>query len=425
MTKLPEHSPLGGSGAYRWMPCPGSVSYARGIKDDGAEEYREEGIAAHAVAEACLRTGVEAWQLIGHYVFSGPEHTTLYGPEDPMVKGMHMGTSQVSVVEVDKEMADAVQVYLNAIHDAYPNRSQCTTWIEYRFHCPKIHKLFYGMADFARVETHKTKFSNGDNELEHILHVWDYKHGAGIMIEVQNNPQLMYYACGVLESLDLWDEVDLVVLHIAQPRGFHFDGPLREWSVYPKALWLWMQDTLKPAMDRAMVSLDTASGEHCRFCPVNSHQCPQILDDFDELEAIMREIDRNVKGGAAELTNEQTGRFLNLLDVVKIAGKGALKTAFARMSKGTTIPGRKLVKARSNRDWIEEARAELKKRFGKRCMTEPELKSPAKIDELPGGADATALLAFKPDKGLTVARDDDTRPQITKSLQKMFKKGKK
>ncbi|KKL70503.1 hypothetical protein LCGC14_1931500, partial [marine sediment metagenome] len=37
MTDTSQHSPLGGSGAARWMRCPGSVALSYGVEDEESE----------------------------------------------------------------------------------------------------------------------------------------------------------------------------------------------------------------------------------------------------------------------------------------------------------------------------------------------------------------------------------------------------
>lgn len=379
------------------MACPGSVRLSYGVEDEESD-YAALGTVAHALGEACLIGSADAWTYIGAKRINGG------GPYGH---------------EVDKPMADAVQVYLNAVRSASNfdlDDSVLAAWVELEFHCPTIHKYFWGKADFVFHDAPARE-----------LHVWDYKHGAGIVVEVAQNPQLMYYACGVLEELALWPWIDRVVLHIAQPRGFHFDGPIRSWAISQGDLLEWMIATLVPAMDRALVSRDTASGEHCRFCPTRSRACPQLIKDYDELEKML--MDLNPKDAAPKMTNAQVGRLLDLLDVAKIGGKAAEKTGFARAVAGKCIPGRKLVKARSNREWKEGAKIGLFTKFGNRTYTQRELLSPSKIEALPGGEQMTARYAFKPDRGLTLVRESDTRMVVDKDVGKLFanknEKGKK
>jgi hypothetical protein len=241
----------------------------------------------------------------------------------------------------------------------------------------------------------------------------------------------MYYGCGILEELNLWDDVDTLVIHIEQPRGFHFMGPVRDWAISVDDLIDWMLGVLIPAMERAMVSRDTASGSHCRFCPARSRDCPQLDADRQELEQLMATLTDGVdkKGkpikSAEELPNEKVARLLDLVDTMKIAATAASKTAFHRLNAGKVVcaPGGtpyKLAKARSNRIWKPEAEAAIKAKFGKDAMTLPELKSPAQVEEMPGGEAVCAEFAFKPDNGLTVVKGDDNRPAVSKDTKAMF-----
>ena len=387
MAELAEHSPLGGSGAYRWIPCPGSVKLSYGVGDLD-DEFSLPGQQAHTLAEHCLNTGQDAWQLVRDDTF------------------------------VDTEMANAVQVYLNAVRPMMVDSDDISAiwgepyWVELKFHCLSIHEYFWGKADFACYL-----------KTERELHVWDYKHGAGIVVEVVDNPQLKYYGVGVLTHLKLWGKVNRVVLHIAQPRGFHFDGPLRSWAISTIDLGDWLVAKLIPAMNRALVSDETASGEHCRFCPARRMACPQLVKDFNEIEELLVEFSE--KDSADELSNEQVGRFLALFDVAKIAAKAANKTAFNRMTHaGALIPGRKLVRSKSDREWKDGAETAIARKFGAKSMLPGKFKSPAQIEELPGGETYAARWAFKPDKGFTVASDADSRPVVARDIKSLFAKAK-
>ena len=375
---LPDHTPLGASAMYRWSRCPGSVALASGISESSSE-FAQEGTNAHTLADICMQRNQDAWEFVGD----------------------SLG------FDVSPEMADAVQVYIHDLRTSYPDRNQGNSFIERAFHCPTIHPFFYGTADFVYIDTPART-----------VHVHDYKHGAGIIVEVPNNPQIMYYGVGVLEELKLWDDIDTVVLHIAQPRGWHPDGPLRRWAISTADLDAWVGDLLIPAMENALVSRDTASGEHCRFCPARSKACPQLIKDMKELENLMAKVID--KGGAKELSNPQVGRFLTLYETAKLVAREAEKTAFTRLQAGKKIPGRKLASKRSNRQWKEDAEADLKALFGDDAFTKPTLKSPAQIDALPQGGEATARWAFKPETGLTVVAASDTRTAVSTDTKSLF-----
>ena len=399
---IPARSPLGAGGSYRCLPppygggCEASPTLSSGA-DDSESEYAALGTAAHTLAAHCLSAGSDAWQHIGQGF--------------PLAGGLVLGPSETELPSgffcVDKNMADAVQVYLDAVHREHPDRDQSNTWIERRFHCPSVHRLFFGTADLVHLD--------GDT-----LHLWDYKHGAGIVVEVQQNPQLMYYAVGALADLDLWKTVSKVVLHIAQPRGWHSSGPIRDWGIGTRDLLEWTHDVLIPAMNRVEAgSSVTRSGEHCRFCSARYRACPQLAKDADELEALMKTM--NDSGGAPHLTNEQVGRLLTLGETLKIAAKAARETGFARAEKGGVIPGWKLAQARSNREWKENAETAARDKFSDRAFTQPELKSPAGIDELPLGKEFTSEYAFKPSAGLQLVPASDARQEAGPAVKSMFK----
>ena len=381
------------------MVCPGSVSQSRGI-DDAESDHAALGTLAHALGELCLVQSIEPWTKIGETNMS--KHTTEDG----------------ELLMVDKNMADAVHQYIHFIEQWHPDwqRSQFA-WVEKRFHCPSIHRLFYGTVDFAHVTMNSSK--TGEN----ILDVWDYKHGVGVVVEADDNPQLKYYAAGVLEELKLWDEIDRIRLHIVQPRGWHWQGPHRVWECTSDELDAWVFDTLVPAMERTEVSRDTKAGDHCRFCPARSRQCPALMD---AAIAYTRMILMVEKEGAAELTDEQIGHLMVLHDLAKIQIRAVSKVAHGKLSTGQDIEGLKLVNSRTNRKFKDGAEEAAIEHFGKRkAFTTPELKSPAQLDEMPGGKEFTARWAFKPEGGTTVALASDPRKAIKRNVKSLFKPVKK
>jgi len=398
MSERPEgHSPLGASGAYQWMACPASVPLSAGCVDEESE-FAVEGTAAHAVADVCLVSNTDAWEQMDSV--AGP---AVYG------------------VDIDPEMVDAVQVYLDRIRLEYPDRNQGNSWVERSFYCPQFHELFYGTADFVYWD-----------QLNRELHVWDYKHGAGVVVDVEHNVQTMYYGCGALEDLGLWAEVDHVILHIAQPRGFHHDGEIREWTISTEDLRDWLHEDLIPAMDVAQgASIEqTKSGTHCRFCTVRSYACPQIMSDMKELEEIMARL--NKEGGAGKLKGSEVGHFMDLFQVAKIVNKAAEKTAYARAMNGKNTPGYKLVKARANRTWkLPKKTARLaKEKFGSERFVPRKLRSPNQMEELQGGKKFAARHGYKPDVGYTLVPNSDGRAAVTRKGAKdqfspVKKKGKK
>ena len=67
MTDLPAHSPLGASGAERWMNCAGSVTLIKqlALREDmepsDEADWTKEGLAAHDASAFALVEGLDAW----------------------------------------------------------------------------------------------------------------------------------------------------------------------------------------------------------------------------------------------------------------------------------------------------------------------------------------------------------------------------
>ena len=407
MTTLPTaHSPLGASSMERVMLCPRSVTLAAGCNEDEEDDtFSAPGSAAHAVGARCLVTGEDAFAYMGwEYV----KASDLLAPEgDVAIARLRELKLTVDTIKIDKEIVDAVQEYLDDARATEPDSNQGNTFIERPFHCPSIHKYFYGTTDRAYVVAAGRR-----------MKITDYKHGAGIVVEPNDNIQLKYYACGMLEDLMLWDLIDNVTLRIVQPRAWHWESTVREWEISVADLKAWLWTTLVPAMDNALVSRETKSGEHCRFCPARYRSCPQLLKDEEELRAMVDMIQDEEQ--AKRLTPEQAGRFADLFEVAKIRYKAVEKVVFGMLQSGNPVPGFKLAAARSNREWKDGAEKELRKKF-KGDAVEVKLASPATIEKLPGGPAFVARHAFKPDRGLTVVRAEDARPAVNKDVKSMFK----
>jgi len=155
--------------------------------------------------------------------------------------------------------------------------------------------------------------------------------------------------------------------------------------------------------------------------------CPKLKADMTELEELIMAVASD--DGAMEVwTDEDLARFLDLHEMSKIVQKVASEMAFGRLQAGKEIPGWKLVPARANREWKEGAEAEAKKKFKAKAFSSPVFLSPAKVEKLPGGAAFSQRWAFKPDAGLTVAKQSDARRTVSKDTKSMFKpstKGRK
>ena len=96
-----------------------------------------------------------------------------------------------------------------------------------------------------------------------VLNIVDYKHGKGVDVSAEKNPQMMMYALGVLEIFDGIYDIDTVRMTIFQPRKSNV-------SVYEmnKADLLEWADT--ELTQKAKLAYEGQGefhcGEWCRFC---------------------------------------------------------------------------------------------------------------------------------------------------------------
>jgi Protein of unknown function (DUF2800) len=361
-TREIKHSPLGASGAERWMNCPGSVTLLQRLDLPRTEEpeYRSLGTSAHSVGYEALVSGKDAWE------FAGEKH------------GAH---------EADAEIMHAVQVYIEECRSLITPTAK--VYYEFNIAAPDFHPDFYGTLDFAVVD--------GTT-----LSVRDYKHGVGVAVDCAWNPQLMYYAYGLLRH---HPEIETVVLGVVQPRAFHPEGSIRRWSVDAGALRAWADQELRPAMERTATDQALDAGPWCRFCPAKL-VCPLLVSLFGAA-ANARRTD------VPTLSDESLGLSYQFVPAVKSYIKALEEETQRRLMVGKTCPGTKLVNKRANRIWKQGAEGQLQIEFGQDVWTKPELKSPAQLEELGVRAKkVVAEWAYTPVNGYTVALASDKRPAV-------------
>jgi hypothetical protein len=363
----PEHSPLGGSGAERWMNCAGSVALLKHMGEDISDEpdWTREGKAMHEGGAHALENNLDAWELVGMTFCQ-----TVLTPE----------------------LVDPLQIYLDYCRSLKGER-----YIEYAISSP-VHPQFYGRLDFGCYGQ--------------ILEIVDLKGGAGIMVEVEENPQEGYYAFGFIDGLErrtggrIPDET-VVRQTIVQPRGFHSDGPVRSWDTTVGAIKAWAHGTLVPAMNATAFDNSLNVGEWCRFCPAKL-VCPMLT-------ALFQAACLANPAHIPDMSDDAIGRNYTLSQGVRHYLKALDLEAYNRAMRGRTIPGGKLVQKRADRVWKDGAPALAKARFGNDAFTEPKLKSPAQLEALPAAKEWVKEFAYSPNTGLrfALATDPGQAVQVT------------
>ena len=300
------HAILSASSSHRWLNCPPSARLCEAYEDKGSD-YAAEGTDAHSLCEYKLRIA------LGMEATDPTEHLTWYNEE--MLDCANGYASYIlELVEAAKETCADPVVLIE-------QRVDFSRWVEQGF----------GTSDAIII-------SDGT------LHVVDYKHGLGVLVDADNNPQMMCYALGALELFDAIYDIDTVAMTVYQPRRQN----VSTFKMSRDDLYRWAEEVLKPTAELAFSGDGNfLCGEWCGFCKAK-HECraraeanlmlaqydfklPPLLEDT-EIEVILSRADQLVS-------------WIN--DIKEYALQQAIS--------GKEWTGFKLVEGRSNRRYTDEA----------------------------------------------------------------------
>lgn len=315
------HAVRSASGSKRWMACPGSINMELG-RPNNSSEAALLGTAAHALGEACLIDKSNAWEWVGGYIRLNPsEDATVYRPatalaDSPGDKTMIVPThaSEEGLppkgsrdFPIDADMADAVQVYLDAVREEMERLGpDAEMQVEQQFdlswlvgfdfdfdleqQAALMDEAYVSPSGIHRDEeghlrqtdgrlSHGPMFGTNDASVlllfEHLT-VFDYKHGQGVVVEVDDNPQELYYALGCAKKVDwAFETLDLVIV---QPRARHVDGGVRRWSTTKAYLKEFEARLREAAIATEDPDAPLAAGGHCQFCKAAA-VCPQLREE--------------------------------------------------------------------------------------------------------------------------------------------------
>lgn len=357
---MSAHAKLSPSAAERWMTCPGSIVLSEGMPEKSSE-FAEEGTCAHALGEACLLDELPTAAFVG-LPFEYDDHGT-----------------KKSVV-MTQEMADAVQVYVDDVNATMDANEGAVLHIEQRVH---VNEQVHGTADttiWAPVHAE--------------LFVKDYKHGAGVAVEVDGNLQLKIYALAAL--LEFKYPARTVTATIVQPRCPHSDGPVRSVTYDVVDLLDFHADLLDAVervkqagfVDATQVSSKflaylKPSEKGCRWC-LAAPKCPALKNKAQTLA-------KQVFAPSLPYDPKALAETLDFLPILEGWIKNTREFAYSEAERGHDVPNWKLVEKRATRKWkLEPSVVAARLCEGSATLTtadlysEPELKSPAVIEEAAG-----------------------------------------
>jgi hypothetical protein len=377
MADTKVHSKLGASSAKRWLACPGSVALCAGIPSKDSK-YSREGSCAHAIAEDCLRRGQHA------ATWAGKTH-----PEFPDIKLTH-------------ELLRHVQTYCT--HVRMLNGADCETRIESGFWLADIDADLFGTND-AIVFQRRTG----------ALHVLDYKHGAGVKVFAERNPQLMYYGLGAL--LEFGSAVKSVTLHVVQPRCGN--GAPESWTCTPAELLEFAKVLEAGAAATRQPNAPLVAGSHCQFCPASA-TCPQLYAEAQRT-ASAEFADTGEAPNPIAMSAEELGRRLAQAEILKTWIAAVERFAMAEAMAGRLPLGRKLVATSPRRAWADGTLAmrQALRHFdglSESAVFETKPISPAQFEKLIGkklaGEFMQPFLA-EPKQGFALVAASDKRAAVT------------
>ena len=385
------HSRCSPSGSSQWMTCTASIGFVESliaagkIKANTTSEAAEEGTGAHELLEKCRNTGKPPEAFRGK-TFNG--------------------------FIADTEMIDAVDNALTYLHliEAECLEPECHSelmvplpWIDGKGHIDEV------ILD----------------RMMGVLHVFDYKHGKGVFVDVEENTQLGLYALGALAHFCLDLSSTEVILHIGQPRCLKAGhSTMRSWEASPA----WLASLIFDSAE-AYNRIDDGKGvfnpgdKQCYWCDARNHCEARAKFMFEEAGA---DFDEFIDTGEVTLPckdvlePDMLAKIMNVAPQLQSFLKGVVERSNEILLNGGTIPGFKLVVGQSTRKWKDEKRliTALKKYKLKPMdyMSEPKILGLGAIEKLVPKEERKDFMdkhTVKPEGKPTMVPETDPRPPVS------------
>ena len=364
------HAILSASSSDRWLHCPPSARLCEAYEDKGSD-YAAEGTDAHALGEYKLKSA------LGLPSEDPTESLTWYSEEmDDCTSGY--AEYVLEQVEAAKETCTDPIVLIE-------QRVDFSRWVEHGF----------GTADCIIIA-------------DGTLRVIDYKHGLGVLVSAEENPQMQCYALGALELFDDIYDIAQVSMTIYQPRRQN----VSTYELSKDDLYRWADEVLKPTAELAFAGEGNfLCGGWCCFCKAKN-ECRA------RAEANLKLAQHDFKLPPL-LTNDEAGEALKKARDIKQWVTDLEAWALKEILAGGSVAGWKAVEGRSNRTFANQDKAfEIIKASGvdENMLYERKPITLTAVEKLLGKKEFTELLAdqvIKPPGKPTLAPETDKRKAIT------------
>jgi hypothetical protein len=359
-----DHSKIvGGSTAKRVMNCPGSVALVQKMPPQPSNKYADEGTLLHNVIAEIVMTDKHPEEFL-HTKYND-QVLTLDLIDSKLVPAL----AALDVIDPNKEMEIEAETRVG-FGDLLPG--------------------VFGSTDLiGRIGSRAV--------------VLDWKFGDGVAVEVEENPQLMFYAAAAMRTEETkWAFVDVeeIEMVIVQP------PQVKRWVTTPARIAQFEKDLVKAVKLAQQPNAELKIGDHCRWCAAKPI-CPQMTGA----------VDRALKTSIDGLDAPTISAYLKNADMLEQWITDLRALALQMLDSGARLPEYKLVAKRAIRQWTDEDKAKVALfAFG---LTESEVMetsviSPAKAEKalkkrkqaLPDD------LVVAISSGNTLASADDPRPEV-------------
>ncbi len=387
------HALLSPSAAGRWLNCT-PVPRLEESLPESVSEYAEEGRLAHSVCELAAKKKFSAM----------PARTYSAALKKLKANPLWQDEMLSCAAEYVEHLEEHAMLFPSAPYVA----------LEVKVDISDYARDAFGTCDSVII--------GGDQ-----LIVTDYKHGKGVMVSAQENPQMLLYALGALKLYKpvFGDSLKRITVCIDQPRLNHYDV----YSLTEAELLAWGENVVKPKAALAYMGLGAFNpGEWCRFCRMKA-QCRARADAHTALEDFKDALlptPENTKTAAIEdkhgvphpplLTDTEIGGLLSRGEAL-VAWYNSLKEyALNALLNGGEIPGWKAVEGRSSRAWADQDKAIetiINAGYPRELVYDSVIKSLAQLEKLIGTERFNGLvgsLIVKPAGKPALAPESDKRP---------------
>jgi len=371
-----DHSKIvGGSTAKRVMNCPGSVALVQKMPPQPSNKYADEGTLLHNVIAEIVMSDKHPEEFLG----------TTYNEQvltlDLIDNKLLPALAALDVIDPNKEMEIEAETRVG-FGDLLPG--------------------VFGSTDLiGRIGKRAV--------------VLDWKFGDGVAVEVEENPQLMFYAAAAMRTEEAkwaFKDVEEIEMVIVQP------PQVKRWVTTPARIAQFEKDLVKAVKLAQQPDAELKIGDHCRWCAAKPI-CPQMTGA----------VDRALKAQVDGFDVQTLGSYLANADILEEWIKDLRALACHILDSGAPVPGYKLVAKRGTRQWVDEAKAHVElRKLGIEPHKEPELVSPAQAEKELKKRKMTLPddLVVSVSSGTTLAAESDPRPavlqigkQLTAALSKL------